>query len=174
MNNIAERIKECVTIEDILTRNGYKTDRYRRIPCPIHNGKNKGSFSYNKSSFFCFSCQEHGDVITLVQKLFNIEFKSAISKINNDFSLGFTYKKPTAEEMKCFARMVNDRVINTQRKDEARQDYLEKVNLYAYLRRKQREYFPKDPEEEYHPVFIYASQHLAELENYLDENIGSY
>lgn len=48
--------------------------------CPFH-GEKTGSFKYYKesNSFYCFGCNEGGDVITFIQKLKNCSLKEALS-----------------------------------------------------------------------------------------------
>lgn len=38
-------------------------------------------------AFNCFSCNRTGDLISFVEQLFNISFKEAMEKINQDFNL---------------------------------------------------------------------------------------
>lgn len=38
-NQIAERITEQVTVPMVLSRYGYSTSPRKRIPCPLHSGK---------------------------------------------------------------------------------------------------------------------------------------
>lgn len=72
-----ENLKHLVTIRDILREVGAET-RKGRCKCPLHDGKNRTSFSFNDSTFYCFSCGAKGDVITLVQMLYGLDFKDAV------------------------------------------------------------------------------------------------
>lgn len=55
--------------------------------CPFHgNDKNPSAKAYEKS-FYCFACGKTGDLIQFVQYLFNLDFKEAMQKINEDFNL---------------------------------------------------------------------------------------
>ena len=44
-----------------------------RGKCPLHNGDNPTSFAVyiDTQSFYCFRCNESGDVITLLQRTGN-------------------------------------------------------------------------------------------------------
>ena len=75
--NIVEIIKSQITLEQILAENGI-TSKRGRCPCPLHNGKNPTSFRVKNGNFSCFSCQAKGDVITLTQLLYNLDFKQAL------------------------------------------------------------------------------------------------
>lgn len=48
--------------------------------CIFHADKNASMKVYAKN-YHCFSCQAHGDVIALVQKLHNLSFKEAVKKL---------------------------------------------------------------------------------------------
>lgn len=55
------------------------------VNCPLHNEKTPSFVWYEKENrFHCFGCGEHGDIIDLVMKMNNIDFKQAceyLSKI---------------------------------------------------------------------------------------------
>lgn len=94
---IAEEIKDRVTIRDVLIRYGYNEGRRGRAPCPLHHGRNN-NFSYTKIFYKCFVCGESGDVIKLVQKLHGLTFPQAVVRINRDFNLGLSTRKPSMQE----------------------------------------------------------------------------
>lgn len=110
--------------ERLLTREVF---RYYGIPlnikgyckCPFHSGGNEKTpsmFVYPKDrGYHCFACGETGDSIQFVQKFFNISFKDACRKINQDFRLGLPL----------------DGEINVEER--------RRINQEAYLRRKERE-----------------------------------
>jgi hypothetical protein len=54
--------------------------------CPFHNDTNP-SLAVYKDSFYCFGCEEKGDVITWVMKRDNIGFKEAIENLSKEFGL---------------------------------------------------------------------------------------
>ena len=93
---IAEEIKARVKISDALFMYGYSTspNSKKRIPCPLHNGKDN-NFSFTDKIYHCWVCGEHGDVISLVRKLYGMSFAEACVKINLDFGLGL----PCGEKM---------------------------------------------------------------------------
>lgn len=81
-------IKENVTMLDVLNMCGIQTrgKQEDRIPCPIHVGRNK-NFSYMERGFHCFKCDAKGDVIKFIELYKNVDFKTAIDLINNEFGL---------------------------------------------------------------------------------------
>lgn len=124
-NNIAEKIKDLVTIPQALTFYGFRESSTRRIPCPIHNGS-KHNFCYTDKVYHCWTCGAKGDVITLVQALFGLSFSQALVKINSDFRLGIAFKKPTIRERKMMAeeRRVDEAAKRLQRENKALYDSL--------------------------------------------------
>lgn len=101
-NILAEQISDRITVPDILNRYGYPTNARRRIPCPLHNGKDS-NFCYTNQVFHCWTCGEKGNAIGLAMKLHNITFAQALLKLNMDFHLGLTSNKPTLRERRQFA-----------------------------------------------------------------------
>jgi hypothetical protein len=52
--------------------------------CPLHNEKTPSFYIYPETNrFYCFGCQEKGDVINLTMALYGIEFISAVEMLQN-------------------------------------------------------------------------------------------
>lgn len=58
--------------------------------CPFHNDKTAGNFKIRKNRYFkCYTCNQWGDMLDLVGKLFDITKKlDCVRKVNTDFNLG--------------------------------------------------------------------------------------
>jgi DNA primase len=75
-----------------------------RAPCIIHGGDNKSAFRMNKDkrSWVCFThgChEEHGsDIISLIKASLNIDFKEALSFLENLVGDVSSYKKRLVED----------------------------------------------------------------------------
>lgn len=54
--------------------------------CPFHDDNNPNSFFVNldTGAFYCFSCGAKGDLIKLVQEIKSLDFKQALSFLNNN------------------------------------------------------------------------------------------
>lgn len=67
--------------------------------CPFHD-ENTGSFDVDpqKQTFKCFGCGEQGDVITLVMKAENVDFKTALNKLAGGDSFGNTPRRTTTPD----------------------------------------------------------------------------
>ena len=91
-------IKEHLKLRQVVEYYGFKMNRAGFINCPIHGEKTASLKIYNNDKgFYCFGCGEGGDVITFTMKVFSIDFKTAITKLKNDFGIednkGVDYKK---------------------------------------------------------------------------------
>lgn len=52
--------------------------------CPLHNDKHPSLLCYpDGNGWYCFSCNVGGDAITLVEKLYNLNFWEAVKFINS-------------------------------------------------------------------------------------------
>jgi DNA primase len=80
MNTQIERIKDNVLIENVLDRYGIRHS-HGRCCCPIHDGNNPTSFSFNDQVFHCHSCGASGDVFQLIQHLERVEFKESLKLV---------------------------------------------------------------------------------------------
>lgn len=83
-------IKQALTVPQVLAHYGYRVSK--RMRCPIHGGDGL-NFEVKEKTWKCYSQCGNGDVIELVQKLFNISFQEALEKIDGDFGLGLSSER---------------------------------------------------------------------------------
>ncbi len=162
MHNYVPKIKEALTMRDVLSRYGFEADRANFICCPFHKEKTPSLRVYAKD-FHCFGCHAHGDVITFVQKLFGLTFPETLKKINNDFSLNLfgtktydEYRKEQYQQKQLQARRERLKAEKTQKEAE----YWAAFDEWKRLDDNKRIYAPKTPEDELHPLFVEALQKL--------------
>ena len=93
-SNTVDEIKSRCNIVDVigrvvpLKRAG---SNYKGI-CPFHNEKTSSFIvSEQKQIFTCFGCGATGDVISFVQKYYNLDFTEAIERLANEY--GITIEK---------------------------------------------------------------------------------
>lgn len=162
MLNVAEIIKQNIVMEDVLFKYGFKSDR-RRIPCPLHDGKDD-NFEIKEKTYYCHSHCGGGDVITFVQKLFDLSFPDALRKIDTDFGLNI-YGDHTFEELR--RSHYKQKAIKAERerkkyqKEKADNEYWAAFDEWKRLDDNRRIYRPKSPDEELHPLFV---ESLTKLE----------
>lgn len=87
IEDIANAVKESVTMSDLIDRYLSVTPHGHRIPCPIHNGVDY-NFSYTDQGYKCFVCGASGDGISFVKGVCELPTRfDAMKKINADFCL---------------------------------------------------------------------------------------
>ncbi len=87
--SIFQTVKENISPLEAARHYGLKVGRNRMCICPFHNDRHPSmKLDENKGGgFYCFGCQESGDVITLVAKLFCMSNFEATQKLATDFGL---------------------------------------------------------------------------------------
>ena len=89
MTDVSARIKEVVTIRSVCDKYGLEITRGGYICCPFHQEDTPSLKIYPQSnSYYCFGCGSGGDVISFVMHLFGLDFKGALSRLDEDFRLG--------------------------------------------------------------------------------------
>lgn len=165
-----QTIKDRLTMRDVLLRYGYEPNRAKFICCPFHNEKTPSMKIFEKD-YHCFGCGENGDVITFVQKLFNLSFPDALKKIDVDFSLNL-YGDHTFEELRKShyqqKKLQAERERKKAEKEQAENEYWDVFDEWKRLDENKRKYAPKTPDEEWHPLFVEALQKLSYQEYLLD------
>lgn len=118
-------VKETLTAREVAEFYGMHVTDKGFCCCPFHNEKTPSMQLYRgQGGFYCFGCGKGGDIITFVQLLFNIDFKTALFKLCTDFNIPCddlsTYKNNGTQ-----ARL---EALKQQRKD--KQSKLETLERY--------------------------------------------
>lgn len=169
-DGIADRIKELLTMEDVLRHYGYPVSRYGRIPCPLHNGHDR-NFSFKQGHFKCFVCGKSGSVIDFVMHLYGITFSQAVMRINADFGLGLTSERPSPTQR---AEALERRLKSQRQDEERRAEYYDKAREHRYWHEAQKHFAPSREGWEagvIHPLYLEAVRRLPELEWWLNEHL---
>ena len=148
---------------------GFPTARNGRIPCPLHNGKDN-NFSYKGQYFKCFVCGEGGTVIDFVMKLFGLNFRQAVLRINSDFHLCLTSSKP---DRAARSAALEARREEQRRKDQAEENFRYMASELHYWK-DVLEVFPPVRQGDtayYHPLYVEAVKRLPYIEYWLDDYI---
>lgn len=123
--------------------------------CPFHDDRHP-SMKVDER-FYCFGCQETGDVIDFTAKLFHLRNYEAAQKLIQDFGLSVD-KNPTPSvltKLQCQPDIIHHtfRILS---------DYIKMLEEWQSI------YAPKSPQEPLHPYFITALKHLDKLRYYQD------
>lgn len=163
-------IKDRLTMRESAEYYGYKPNKAGFIYCPFHSEKTPSMKIFEKD-YHCFGCNEHGDIISFVQKLFGLSFPEALRKIDTDFNLNL-YGDHTFEELRRSHRQQQALQAKREREKAERQqtenEYWAVFDEWKRLDDNKRNYAPKTMEEEWHPLFVEALQKLAYQEYLLD------
>lgn len=176
--NYFEIAKELVTMEMAVREFLPGTDiRSGRISCPLHHGHDKNMALY-KDHFYCYVCNQGGDVIKFVAHIRNESAKQALIDINDAFGLGLPVRRSTTTKQ----RLLFDRENEERRKQQFQKTqtaiakqimYREVMKAYCYNERLSRELAPKSPDEEPSREWIIAIQKLNVLEELRWKYAGS-
>lgn len=163
----AERLKEMLTMEDVLRKYGFETSPSGRIPCPLHDGHDK-NFSYKGGRFKCFVCGEGGSVIDFTMRLFGLSFRQAVLRLDTDFSLGLTGAALSPARRREARALAEARRAAAQRKAALERDYRRLAEEHRGWWEVRRRFAPEGVED-LRPIFCEALRRLPELEWRLEE-----
>lgn len=84
--DIFTTVKAAVTLRQAAEHYGLQVRRNGMTCCPFHNDRHP-SLYVSDDRYHCFACGEHGDVIDLTAKLFDLRLYDAARKLALDFHL---------------------------------------------------------------------------------------
>lgn len=129
--NVFQTVKENVSALEAAKHYGLKVGRNKMCVCPFHNDKHPSMKVDDRKDggFYCFGCQECGDVITLVAKLFNLSNGDAAKKLASDF--GLTYDDSRKSEGITEAEMARKERKEKEREFQIRKrDLIREIHIY--------------------------------------------
>ena len=161
--NVFKAVKQSVTTRQAAEHFGIRVGRNGMCVCPFHADKNP-SMKVDRR-FHCFGCQADGDVIDFVSRLENISPKEAALMLAQDFSIPYEDKEPPSRSRRPQPRQESP---EQQFKRMERHCFRVLSDYHNLLRRWKRDYAPKTPDKEWHPLFVEALQKQAHVEYLLD------
>ena len=84
--NLFEVVKANINTQEAAQAYGIDVNHYGMALCPFHNDR-RPSLYVSDDHYHCFACGEHGDVIDLTAKLFDLRLYDAARKLASDFHL---------------------------------------------------------------------------------------
>ena len=170
--NYADEIKSRLKMPEVLDYYGIERNRANRIRCVLHNGQDFNC-GIKDHYIHCFVCGQSADVIKFVQVYFDLDFQSAIIKLNDDFRLGLPIGKKIGRRTQL---EMNKAAFERKRKIEAEKkrreqieiDYWEAFDEWKRLDDNKRNYAPKTPTEPLHPLFVEALKNIDGAEYRLE------
>lgn len=161
--NVFEAVKQSVTTRQAAEHYGVRVGRNGMCVCPFHDDKNP-SMKVDRR-FHCFGCQADGDVIDFVSRLKNVSPKEAALMLAQDFSIPYEDKEPPSRSRRPQPRQESP---EQQFKRMERHCFRVLSDYYHLLRRWERDYAPKTPEDAWNPLFVEALQNKSHVEYLLD------
>lgn len=161
---LAEQIKGRIKFPELLENYGIEVKRGNRIPCPFHNGKDLNC-GVKSDYIHCFVCGESADQIGFVQKYFGLSFADSVTKINEDFSLGLDIeqnidkRKQTEIAKQSFLRKKQQKQ-REEEKERLLNAWIDAQQEFVRLQENMKKYRPKQPCEQFHPLFSEAISNL--------------
>ena len=84
--NLFEVVKASINTREAAQTYGIDVNHHGMALCPFHNDRHP-SLYVSDDHYHCFACGEHGDVIDLTAKLFDLRLYDAARKLASDFHL---------------------------------------------------------------------------------------
>ena len=160
--DIFTMVKAAVTVRQAAEHYGLQVRRNGMTCCPFHNDRHP-SLYVSDDHYHCFACGEHGDVIDLTAKLFDIRLYDASRKLASDFHLA--PDKPLPESI----RQKWKQKTKAQQLRENEQLCFSVLNEYRRLLLDwKKRYAPQAPEDALDKRFVEACHRLPWVEYQLD------
>lgn len=169
--NLSYEIKSRVPMPDMARFYGLQPDRAGFICCPFHGEKTPSMKLYEEArGFYCFGCHASGDVIDFVMRLFGLDFRGAVSKINTDFNLCLPIDRPvTLRERRAADGHYRARVAEKRRREALEADYDKKLSYWIHLDKNRRDYAPTSMTDEFNPLYVEAVKNIDRAAYALDQ-----
>lgn len=173
MNDLAGEIKRTLPAWDVFEHYGFRPNRSGFIQCPFHQGDRHGSLKVydGDRGWHCFGCGAGGSVIDFAMRLFDLDFKGACLRLNEDFRLGLSSQRPTRAELSA---LVQARQEAEAKKEAEVKEIRKKCEEHRYWWNIKQNFEPNTPEELsiVHPLYVEACKQLPRLEEWLDQHMG--
>ena len=171
---IAKEIMNIIDTIEVFEYYGLQPNRKGFICCPFHNEKTP-SFKVYKGNggYHCFGCGEHGSVIDFVMRYFDLSFKEAIKKLNDDFNLGLPIGEKLDRRKKLDIAKRSFKARQEREKKKAEYNRLKNnreiaLDDWVRLDKQKMKYKPKTQNEDLHPLFVEAIINLPHAEYRLE------
>ena len=170
----ANEIKSLVSMPELMERYGFSLNRSGFCKCPFHSEKSASFKAYpGQRGYHCFGCGAHGSVIDFVMLYFGLSFKDALAKINEDFSIGL----PIGERISLRQRREMEHRQRERQEERNREqmelerldgEYWAAFDFWQKYDTNKREYAPKSPSEDFHPLYVEAIKNIDYASYLLD------
>ena len=156
--NLFEVVKASINTQEAAQTYGIDVNHHGMALCPFHNARHP-SLYVSDDHYHCFACGEHGDVIDLTAKLFDLRLYDAARKLASDFHLAPDKPLPESICQKWKQK------TKAQQLRENEQLCFSVLSDYAHVLRDWKvQYAPQSPDEPVHARFVEACRNLDQTE----------
>lgn len=119
-----EEIKQSNSMADVLGMYGVRVNRQNFCHCPLpgHTGDREASLKVYSDNFYCYGCNETGDIFDFVRLMDGCTFAEAFRK------LGGVYEKPRAKDIFSRNRVKHERERERKRLEQEHIEWLHEVD----------------------------------------------
>ena len=164
--DFANEIRNSLDTQEVFSNYGLRPNRSGFVCCFSHNERTPSMKVYKgNGGYHCFGCGAHGSIIDFVMQYFGLNFQDAIAKINTDFSLGLPIGERISlrqrREMEHRQRERQEERNREQRERERLEgEYWAAFDVWKQYDKNKREYAPKSPSEDFHPLYVEAVKNI--------------
>ena len=166
--NLFEAVKDAIPTRTAVEHYGIEVKRNGMACCPFHDDRTPSMKVDNR--FHCFGCQEDGDVIDFVGKLFNLSPKRAAEKLAEDF--GVRYDGLQAWQPQRRPSVISKLAAAQEYRKRESRCYRVLCEYFHLLQDWKEQYAPQPSDKNWHPLFCEALQKIDYVEYLLDELIS--
>ena len=170
---MAADIRRMLTAQRVAEFYGFQVGRSGFIKCPFHANDNTASLKLydGEGGFHCFACGAHGSVIDFVMRLFDLNFRQAVLRLNADFQLGLTDSKP---DRAARSAALEARREEQRRKAQAEANFRFMTHEFQYWKEIRDTFQPIRQGDAvfFHPFYVEAVKRLPYIEYWLDDFIA--
>ena len=166
MSENADKIKQHISMYDVLNLYGLKLNRRGAMCCPFHREKTASFKIYsNGAKFHCFGCGADGDVISFVMKYYDIDYPQAITRLAADFVIPIVdARRLSVKERRKLQEARRKRLKEGEEFDKEYnrlfEAYLLLCDEYSRLDYNFAKYVPKSPDEPFNELYCEAAHKL--------------
>lgn len=173
--NYAAIIKERVSSREMLESVGIHVDRRGMAKCPFHGDGDASLKVYSniRRGWHCYGCHTGGDPTDFYMMWHGVNFKEAVARINDEFSLGLPMnEKASRDELRQIRadieRRRQERAAKQAAIDEAEKVYWAAFEAWLMNDAIIAEQAPRGPYDAMSEEFIYAITHSAQIRDDLN------
>lgn len=172
---LAAEVTNAEEMRKHLNEYGFEPNRAGFMRCPFHQGDHTASLKIyaGDRGWHCFGCNSGGSVIDFVMRLYDINFRQAVLRLDLDFGLGLSQapQRSRAEQ----SAILEARRREAERRAVFEREYHEKTVEHRYWWEVLKYFAPTKEDAAagfIHPLYAEALRRQPYLEYWLEENLG--